>query len=85
MARQSEWISLCGAIGGDDEGATSATSGDGTLGHKAHRDRDRDVDRVRALFLAFSNYDYVITLSPFLLALALSRFRRLSESRTNQF
>ena len=57
VARQPEWISLRGLTGGDDESSTPATSGDGTIGNQAHPDRDRDVDRLRAVLPAFSDYD----------------------------
>ena len=59
MARQSEWISLCRAVGHHDEGATSSTGSDGAAGEETVGDRDRDVDRVRAVFLSVSDYDHL--------------------------
>ncbi len=57
VARQPQRLSLRSLIGGHAKGPPPTTSRDGTFGDKANRDRDRDVDRVRALFPAVPNYD----------------------------
>ena len=59
MARQSKRISLHSLVGNYDEGPTSSTGGDGTIGDETSSDCDRNADRVRALLLAVSDHDHL--------------------------
>src|SRR5690349_22321823 len=61
VARQPERLSLRSASSNHDEGPTPSTSGNGTIGNKTNRNRDRDVDRLRTLLPPVPDHHFIAT------------------------